>query len=73
MDETNLREIYEEYVHDLKFHEFKEVCRVCWEKHYGFLVIDVENEKCHYKNQFICYKNFFHIVINTDKIFFLKI
>ncbi len=55
MDETNLREIYKEYVHDLKFHDFKELCEVCWEKPYGFLVIDVENEKCHYKNQFVCY------------------
>ncbi len=54
MDETNLRKIYKEYVHDLKFHEFKKVRRVCWEKPYGFLVIDVENGKCHYKNQFVC-------------------
>ncbi len=55
MDETNLREICKEYVHDLKFHKLKEFCRVCWEEPYGFLVIDVENEKCRYKNQFTCY------------------
>ncbi len=30
MDETNLREIYKEYVHDLKFHELKEVSHRSW-------------------------------------------
>lgn len=51
-DLVNLRQIYVEYVTDLTFEKFKHFCNMCWSDPYGFLVIDVENERCKYKNKF---------------------
>ncbi len=41
-DNVNLRQIYIEYVNDLTFDEFRQVCMKCWKKPHGFLAIDVE-------------------------------
>lgn len=51
-DRVNLRQIYAEYVTDVTFDKFCSICNGCWSEPYGFLVIDVENEKCRYKKKF---------------------
>lgn len=46
-DGTNLKHIYNEHVNtDMSYDEFFKVCCACWEKKYGFLVIDKESELC---------------------------
>lgn len=51
-DLVNLRQIFTEYVSDLNFERFRNICNDCWRDPYSFLVIDVENEKCKYKKKF---------------------
>ena len=51
-DLVNLRQIHTEYVSDISFEKFKQFCNTCWHEPYGFLVIDVENEKQKYKRKF---------------------
>jgi len=51
-DLINLRQIHLEYVSDLAFDKFKDICNICWRKPFGFLVIDVENDMCRYKRNF---------------------
>jgi hypothetical protein len=51
-DIINLRQIHLEYVTDLSFEKFKQLCNDCWGEPYGFLVIDVDNEQCRYKKNF---------------------
>ena len=51
-DLVNLRQVFVEYVTDLTFEKFKQFCNTCWNEPYGFLVIDVENERCKYKKKF---------------------
>lgn len=51
-DLVNLRQIYSEYISDITFQKFRELCHVCWREKFGFLVIDMENEKCKYKYKF---------------------
>lgn len=51
-DLVNLRQIFNEYVTDVTFDRFRKMCNECWHEPYGFLVIDVENEKSKYKNKF---------------------
>lgn len=51
-DLVNLRQMFTEYVTEMNFDKFKSMCNDCWSKAYGFLVIDVDNERCKYKNKF---------------------
>lgn len=40
-DATNLKHIYDDHVSiDMSFDDFKQMCALCWENKYGFLVID---------------------------------
>lgn len=40
-DATNLKHIYDDHVNvDMSFQQLKDICGVCWEDPYGFLVID---------------------------------
>lgn len=50
-DVVNLRQLYNEYVTDLSFENFRKLCDHCWRNQYGFLVLDVDG-KCKYKNKF---------------------
>jgi hypothetical protein len=61
-DLVNLRQIHLEYVTDLDFEKFRELCNSCWCEAYGFLVIDVDNDSCRYKQKFECCLN---NVVNT--------
>ncbi|VDO44680.1 unnamed protein product [Brugia timori] len=47
-DDTNLKHIHNNHVTDLNFETFKKMCNLCWEKKYGFLIIDKE---CDDKNK----------------------
>ena len=51
-DLVNLRQVFSEYVTDMNFDRFRNICNNCWTEPYGFLVIDVESEKCKYKKKF---------------------
>jgi hypothetical protein len=51
-DLVNLRQVFTEYVTDVTFDKFRSMCNTCWQEAYGFLVIDVESEKCKYKKKF---------------------
>lgn len=43
-DHTNLKHIYEDHVNvDMSYEKFKEICSFCWEKPYGFLVINKDS------------------------------
>ena len=50
-DQVNLRQIYTEYVTDLNFEQFRQLCDKCWREPYGFLVVDLESS-CKYKKKF---------------------
>jgi len=50
-DQVNLRQIYTEYVTDLNFEQFRQLCDKCWREQYGFLVVDLESS-CKYKKKF---------------------
>ena len=40
-DNKNIQHIYQDHVsHDMPYDEFKNLCNLCWEKPYDFLVID---------------------------------
>lgn len=39
-DGTNLKHIFSDHVHDLKYDQFISMCQRCWEEPYGMLVID---------------------------------
>lgn len=40
-DITNLKHIFQDHVSvDISFDKFKEICGLCWQDNYGFLVID---------------------------------
>lgn len=40
-DVTNLKHIFDDHVSvDMTFHDFKNMCSLCWKDKYGFLVID---------------------------------
>ena len=44
-DEGNLRHVYDDHVTtDMSFNTFKEMCSLCWQNKYGFLVIDKDSE-----------------------------
>lgn len=55
-DDMNLRHIYNDFSVsiDMTFDEFKMICQRCWDKKYGFLVIDIERtpENGKYRMQF---------------------
>ena len=53
-DLTNLKHIFNNHITDLPFEKFKEICNLCWNQEYGFLVIDKE---CNNKNE-VYKKNF---------------
>lgn len=43
-DDLNLRHIYNDHVNsDMSFNQFKDLCSHCWEKDFGFLVIDKDS------------------------------
>ena len=43
-DGTNLKHIYDDHVNtDMSYENFCELCRCCWQKKYGFVVIDKDN------------------------------
>lgn len=43
-DNTNLRHIYNDHINtDMSYEDFLSLCRNCWEKKYGFLVIDKDS------------------------------
>lgn len=47
-DQTNLKHIYQDHVNtDMSFDKFKELCRICWNNKYGFVVI---NKDCELNN-----------------------
>ena len=54
VDLINLRQIHVEFITDLSFEKFKQMCNECWREPYGFLVVDVDNEWCKYKKKFEC-------------------
>lgn len=63
-DDSNLKHIFDDYgiSHDIDFNTFKEMCITCWQESYGFVVIDVENNKRDGKyrkglDQFILFDN----------------
>lgn len=40
-DETNLKHIYNDHVNtDMSYEDFRALCRECWRRKYGFVVID---------------------------------
>jgi hypothetical protein len=44
-DNNNLKHIFNNHVNpDMTFTEFENICRLCWNKKYGFLVIDKESD-----------------------------
>lgn len=49
-DNVNLRQLYNEYISDLTFDQFRSLCNKCWKLPYGFLTVDTE--KCRYKQKF---------------------
>lgn len=45
-DLLNLKHIFEDHVNlDMTFSQFKELCSICWEDQYGFLVMDKDCTK----------------------------
>lgn len=47
-DELNLKHCYADHVNtDMSFQEFKDICAICWQVKYGFLVI---NKDCNINN-----------------------
>lgn len=54
-DNTNLKHIHEDYVTDMKYDQFKNICNDSWKEKYGFLVIDTESEKYKYKKMLLGY------------------
>lgn len=62
-DELNLRHIYNDHVNtDMSFEKFKELCSICWQDNYTFLVIDKDSDidAGRYRKNFDCF-----IRINT--------
>lgn len=53
-DSVNLRQLYNEYITDLSFEKFRNLCDLCWREVYSFLVIDLENDECKYRKKFEC-------------------
>ena len=46
-DGTNLRHIYNEHVNtDMLYEDFYALCQACWNRRYGFLVIDKNSSLC---------------------------
>ena len=44
-DGMNLRHIYQDHVNtDLPFEKFREMCLICWNEKFGFLVIDKDSD-----------------------------
>lgn len=44
-DELNLKHVYSDHVNtDMSFDKFKELCGLCWNDKYGFLVIDKDRD-----------------------------
>lgn len=44
-DGTNLKHVYNDHVNtDMTYEEFCALCRECWQRKYGFLVIDKDSE-----------------------------
>lgn len=44
-DEMNLIHVYKDHVcTDMSFEKFKDICSICWQDKYGFLVINKEND-----------------------------
>lgn len=44
-DEINLRHVYDEHVNtDMRYEEFKNLCRECWNDGHGFLVINKDSK-----------------------------
>ena len=62
-DNNNLKHIFNNHVNpDMTFSEFQEICQMCWNKKFGFLVIDKE---CDLGNG--RYRNGFDKFINKDE------
>lgn len=44
LDHTNLKHIYDDFVSvDMSLERFRQMCTICWEKPFGFLVIDKDS------------------------------
>ena len=49
-DDLNLKHVYTDHVSsDMSFEKFKELCAACWNKKYGFIVIDKDSEAGRYR------------------------
>lgn len=58
-DDLNLRHIYDDHVNtDMTFHEFHQLCAVCWKDKYAFLAIDKDSDMNHGRYR----RNFDHFV-----------
>ena len=60
-DDTNLKHIYDDHVNgDMSFLQFKELCGICWQTDYDFVVIDKDSTLItgRYRKNF---DNFIHI------------
>lgn len=60
-DKTNLKHIHDDHVNvDMTFEDFKNLCSLCWNDQYGFLVIDKDSDlnDGRYRKGF---DSFFHI------------
>lgn len=43
-DGTNLKHVYNDHVNtDMSYEDFYDLCRICWQQKYGFLVIDKDS------------------------------
>lgn len=54
-DGTNLKHIYDDHVHtDMSYHQFKDLCSLCWKCEYDFVVIDKDCDlkSGRYRNKF---------------------
>ena len=61
-DVTNMKHIYNEHVSsDLTYKEFNDVCNLCWDKTYGYLVINKTRDKNNGR-----YKNTLNNIITFD-------
>jgi hypothetical protein len=62
-DKTNLKHIHDDHVNvDMSFEQFKDLCSLCWNDSYGFLVIDKDGEmnSGRYRKGFDCYFNIYN-------------
>lgn len=60
-DELNMKHVYADHVNtDMTFEKFKEVCALCWQDRYGFMVIDKDSDmqSGRYRKCFDTYINF---------------